>query len=430
MRLHPYIIIIFFIVIGAARSFLFPTEILKEGDHVSCIGVVEIPPKISKNKQVINLKCKSITITSESKLRELANYPLTVRAPAYPKYFYGDELKVDSTANEYLNFNYPKIKHLGTKSKNFHYYIYALRDDIENRLNQLLPSDNASLVMGMLLGSSKEYDEQITDAFVSTGTLHMIVVSGYNVTLVSTIVLTLSGIIHRRLAIILAIIAIILFVILSGAQPPAIRAGFMGFMVLLGSFFGRKTMAVYLVVLTASVLYAASPSIAMSLSFQLSCLATLGILIIPNILDKYIPILTTLKLPIIKFIATQLKITLSAQIAVTPVILLHFSQLSLIAPLSNLAVSWAVPYIMVSGLVLILSSYLNILLSQIISVVPQLFTAYFLQAVVLLGSIPMSSIDNIKINIFFATSYYAFLLYIITKNSYDKNYSNSDDLKK
>jgi competence protein ComEC len=182
--------------------------------------------------------------------------------------------------------------------------------------------------------------------------------------------------------------------------------------------------------MSATILIIFAPDLIYSISFQLSFAATAGVIILPTYLNqqatdlhrcflKLIPP-TKISNPLLQKLKTYLKeesiTTLSAQIVVAPLLLNSFGSFSLVAPLTNVLVAWSVPYIMITAFALGLAGMISQVISQIIAVVPLVFTAYFLRVVFLTVSLPHSYFQGIKINELIVLGIYTVLAYLVIKS--------------
>ena len=258
-----------------------------------------------------------------------------------------------------------------------------LRENLDKRIVSLLPSPQAQLLSGVVLGLKKDLPSDLKLALRDTSTLHMVVVSGQNLSLLAALILRLSGILTRRLAIALSILTACFYVILTGGDIPVLRAVLMAFLSLLAQFFGRQNDGLRVLVIVGGLLLLINPFWIQDLSFQLSFLATLGLVVITPILSTNFA-----RLPL--FLRENLAVTIGAQLMVFPVIAQNFHQLSLVSLPANLLTLWTIPYIMGWGLVLLVIASISVALGQIISLVLEVMLTYFIYIVKFFASLPFA----------------------------------------
>ena len=137
--------------------------------------------------------------------------------------------------------------------------IYNLRDRIQTRVLTVLPGEEGKLLLGLLFGGSGLLSKTTADQFRTLGISHLTAVSGYNLTIISLWPVALAGLMHKRLAVFLAIILVLVFVIFTAAPSSIVRAAIMALVVLIGKLIGRPPHTLLLIVLTATLMAIVSP---------------------------------------------------------------------------------------------------------------------------------------------------------------------------
>lgn len=246
-----------------------------------------------------------------------------------------------------------------------------IRKILDQKIASFLPSPQAELLSGILLGNKSDLPYDLKLALRDTSTLHIVVVSGQNLTLLAGFVLNLSGVIKRKKAILLSLILIILYTVVTGGQIPVIRAALMVTLSSVAAIFGRQYDGVRTLFITAGFLLLLNPLWLFDLSFQLSFLATFGVIVVAPILEKILKFVPNL-------IKQDLAITIGAQIMVTPVILQNFHQLSLVSIPANLMVGFTIPFIMVIGIITLIVSFVFTPFLFIFSLLTSALLTYFI----------------------------------------------------
>lgn len=228
----------------------------------------------------------------------------------------------------------------------------AILSTLTHTINTYLPEPHASLLNGILYGEQLSKDMPFYEAVHKVGLLHMVVISGINITLLGGFVFACTRWMGRKLSLIVTLITILLFVLLVGADPPITRAAIMGSIALIGKLYGRKSYTLYTLFLSAAFIALVKWDWIVSVSFQLSFFATFGIILCAKKADtvkidqkESRSLLHGLK----EYIGSELYTSLSAQIFTLPILFWKFREISLIAPFSNIAVSFIVAPVMVVG---------------------------------------------------------------------------------
>ncbi len=240
----------------------------------------------------------------------------------------------------------------------------SVRDWTTRQINHSLPSPEAPLLAGLLIGSREELPRELRDDFRVTGTSHIVAVSGFNVTIVVTMIAALIRTLPLpRVARTMAMVfAIATFVVLTGASPSVVRAGIMGSLVVLARETGRLSDGIHTLILSASTMIVVSPSTITSIGFQLSVAATAGLMLFAESLEERLRFV-----PEVFGVRGSLASTLAAIVATQPLISLYFGQVSLVAPLVNLLVLPLVPLAMASGFGVALVSGVLPMLAPLVS---------------------------------------------------------------
>ena len=230
-------------------------------------------------------------------------------------------------------------------------WLFALRQRLAQAISQSLPEPEASLLIGILLGLKTPVLRAGYPLFQQSGTVHLIVASGFKVTILSGLLRALAErLVGRRWALAPLLGGIAAYTLLSGASPAAIRAGIMGSLVVIAPRLGRRY-NVYTALAAAALLMSAwSPYVLWDVSFQLSLLGTLGIVLLAPAMARWLA-RPLERLPGGRMSAALLAVTLAVQIATLPIQAINFGQVSLIAPLTNLLVVPPLGVLLLMGLV-------------------------------------------------------------------------------
>lgn len=204
-------------------------------------------------------------------------------------------------------------------------------------INSYLPEPHSSLLNGIIFGINLKTSWEFYQQLKIVGLLHLVVLSGMNITMLSSFVSVLTGFFSKQLSLLITILTIILFILFVGPQAPIIRAGVMGILTYVAIIKRRKNFVFYSLFLSLIFISIFFPKWLTSISLFLSYGATLGI-----ILFGYTPSKNT--------IWKELKVSLAAQIFTAPIIFIYFKQISLISPLSNILVAPLIAPLMVFGL--------------------------------------------------------------------------------
>ncbi|HEY3186547.1 MAG TPA: DNA internalization-related competence protein ComEC/Rec2, partial [Solirubrobacteraceae bacterium] len=218
-----------------------------------------------------------------------------------------------------------------------------MRAQALDSIGRALPPVSGALLGGLLLGTRGELPRETLEDFRRAGVYHILAVSGFNVALLASATFTALVLVRvpRRMAAGAAMTVVLGFACVAGPEPSVIRAAIMGVLVLGALVLDREASVVNSLALAGIAILAIRPGDLADPGFQLSFAATLGIVLAP------LPAGT---------IAASIGVSLAAQLAVLPITLSHFNQVSTIGILANLAVVPLAAVATVLGLVAVLAA--------------------------------------------------------------------------
>ncbi|MEW6448319.1 MAG: DNA internalization-related competence protein ComEC/Rec2 [Bacillota bacterium] len=218
-------------------------------------------------------------------------------------------------------------------------------------LDALFSPGQSTLIKGIAFGTRTAIDPAVNEAFVETGVVHILSVSGLHVGLVLGFVLGIARVLRLRSGVTLltAVFVLLFYDLMVGADPPVVRATVMAVLLLLARHLGRERdwptalAAAALVVLLANPLAVGDPG------FQLSFAATWGILFLgPAMVAGLERLGSRWRIPGRTALAWGVAVPLGAQLGTLPLVALHYNLVSPVALLANIA---AVP---LTGFILLL----------------------------------------------------------------------------
>ncbi len=359
-----------------------------------------------------------------------------VEVARYPAYSYGDRLRVrglllsppvsdDFNYRRYLAergiyslMRRPQIEQLDSGGgQPFWRALYAFRSHAAQVINRILPEPAASLTNGMVLGIEGGIPRKVNDAFKATGTSHLIVISGSNIAfLAGALIAALGAFLPKRRAAFVAAPLILLYVLLVGADPPALRAGVMGLLGLGAVFFGRRGTAYVSLCAAGLIMLALNPLTMWDVGFQLSFFTSLGLILFSRPLGSALLAYLRLHLPVetakrvTRALDGTLIVTVAAQATVLPLILFYFGRLSPVSLLANVLVLPAQPAILAGGIATLLGGLVWQPLGQAVATVPWLLLSYTWQVVRATAVIPFASVDVGRVGPSFVIGYYILLI--------------------
>jgi competence protein ComEC len=220
----------------------------------------------------------------------------------------------------------------------------GLRDLLLQGLNSVVPEPEAALAAGILLGVRAGIAPEVSDAFATAGLTHVVAISGWNIAIVAAVAGAMARPLTRLrggqwLAVTAAGSSVAGYVLLTGASPSVVRAALMAAGLVLARLGGSRGHAIGALMAAALAMLLAAPPVLWDVGFQLSALATAGLIWFAGPMERLLRRWPSL-------VREPVALTLAAQVTTLPVILVNFERLSLVAPAANVLVIPLVPLVM------------------------------------------------------------------------------------
>jgi competence protein ComEC len=198
-----------------------------------------------------------------------------------------------------------------------------------------IPEPEAGLAAGIVVGLRDRVDRDLAADFTTVGASHVVAISGWNIAIVAASVAALGGRLSRRRRAILTATAIVAYVAFAGASASVVRAAAMAGVVLVARESGRAGRAAAALGWAALLLLLVDPRLVSDVGFQLSSLATAGILAWATQFSAWLDRRAG-RLP--GWLTECLAVSLVAQAATLPIVVLAFGRLAIVSPAVNLVV--------------------------------------------------------------------------------------------
>lgn len=360
---------------------------------------------------------------------------ILVNAPRYPDLAYGNKVKVagkiekpgvieDFDYGSYLKrisiysvvYQPDLVENLGTEKTTASLILrelYAIPGIFEGSTNTVLTEPQASLAGGLLFGSKRSIPDSLKNDLSNTGLTHIIALSGYNVTIIITVLsMILAKYFGNKKAFWLGTVFVIFFVLITGSAPSVLRAAVFSILIIYGKLLGRRGNQTNLMLLAAVSILLFNPYLLIyDIGFQLSFGAFAGLIYLSPIIEALFNRSSLKYLPV--YLKAPLTETLSAQIMVMPLLILYFGKLSFIAPIANVLVLWTIPLAMIMALSTSIAALIWWPLGKLISFLAWPALSYIIAISNLLAKVPFASIEIKNFNFAIAFTLYLVLIMLI-----------------
>ena len=241
--------------------------------------------------------------------------------------------------------------------------LHQIRGRLAAALQRAMPAPESGLAQALLLGIRSEIPRPVKDRFRTAGMSHLLAISGLHVGIVLALALGIgsatlgSG---NPLVVFGAMATVWIYAVMSGLDPPVVRAAIMGSLALVQVLTGRGMRGLTALVLAAGVMICADPTLLGSLSFQLSFTAMAGVMVgLPLITLASGAIGATaggssasvrrwLQYGLTLFIASVV-ISTTTTLATVPLIAMHFGEIPLMSVPATILAMPAMPLALVTA---------------------------------------------------------------------------------
>ncbi len=366
---------------------------------------------------------------------------LLMRTPPGRDWRYGDRIRLEghlATPGESEEFSYRTyLEHLGIYStmtcpkakaaecvqllgvgegSRLKGAIFSVRRKALEVVHRILPDPEAALLAGILLGIETGIPEPVLEDFRQTGTAHIIAISGFNFAIISGLFVFVFGkLFGLWKSLPLALLGIAGYAVLAGASGGVVRAAIMGSLGVFALRIGRRSSGINSLIAAAGLMALFSPHVLWDVSFQLSFMATLGLILYAEPLSEgFIRLVSPwiseqgakkLAVPV----GSYLLFTLAAQVTTLPLILYYFRQASLISLVANPLVLPPQPALMVLGGIAVVLGFIRLAVGKAIAILVWPLLAYTIRIVEMLGGISKAGLKIDETSVWAVLGTYALI---------------------
>lgn len=399
---------------------------------VAGIGTVAEDPERKESGQVLIID--TTDATTKDGTRCGARILIKAKTKLYPRYSYGDHVEFEGKLAAPRNFrsdNGRSFDYVGYLAKDDIYYemksakvsraataarghlglrsmLYWLKHRFVSNLERSLGEPHSALAAGLVVGEKSALGKDLLNDFRIVGLIHIVVLSGFNITIVAVALRRMLSFLPRVWGIVIGGAGIALFGVLVGGGATVVRSCFMASVALIADLIRRDYSVVRALGFAALIMLIQNPLILLhDPSFQLSFLATLGLILLAQPLEEklsFIPERFGMRCTVATSFATQ--------IFVSPFILWMMGQISIIGVIVNILV---LPFIPVTMLAVFLTGALGFVhpaLSTVAGWFAHLLLSYELFMVEAFARVPYASLSIPPFSFWWVVGFYAAFIFV------------------
>ena len=379
---------------------LLPSHVQTVADHTGISVRVE---GIVSSEVDVRERSQRVVIDDVRIVDDIVDGKVLVQLLMYPEVQYGDTLVFNcllerpepfngfaydrylATQGIYATCPFPQFVDVISSHTTLIGAVLGVKSFLLTRLERLVPEPHAAFLSGLLFGGSSSLSSDLKDDFSRTGTSHILAASGFNVSLFSLVFLTwiMQTPLGRKKGLVLTGLLLVVYTITAGATPAVVRAAIMGFLVLLEHWISRKAFMLNVILLAGAFMLFVNPLLLLGdVGFQLSFAATVGLLVYTKPIASHLSFI-----PNRMGLRDSFSASLAAIAVTLPIIVWHFGQVSLIAPMANLLILPLVPYAIGFGILALALSLFSITLGMVVALGAWALSLIMLWILIMLGAV-------------------------------------------
>ncbi|MEI6396501.1 MAG: ComEC/Rec2 family competence protein [Candidatus Taylorbacteria bacterium] len=391
------------------------------------IGTIDEDPEFKETGQLVAIRVKDMSTRADDSVVQCPS-DLIVRAKTklYPKFKFGDLVNFSGKLNIPFNFKSADgraFDYKGYLAKDDIFYemksaditkisdgdmgfwgvlssyLFALKRGFVMNLNRTLGEPYSALAAGLVVGEKSALGAQLLEDFRTVGLIHIVVLSGFNITVVADALRRMLSPLPRVWGIVIGGLGMILFGVLVGGGATVVRSCFMASLALFADISRRDYNVIRALMFAALVMLIQNPLILLhDPSFQLSFLATFGLILLASPIEKRLTMIPE------RFgMRGTVASTFATQIFVSPFILYMMGQLSIIGVVVNILV---LPFIPITMLAVFLTGATGFISIPFFGWCAHLLLAYELLIVQSFARIPFAAIHIPQFSSWFVVGFY------------------------
>lgn len=224
------------------------------------------------------------------------------------------------------------------------YRLYDIKDVAIFQIERYINEPNASLLIGMMFGDDRVYTEDFQEKIRATGLSHIVAASGYNIVFVQGAIEKVLFPFNIRKRKVISIILLVMYCFIAGNTGSILRAMYSNVIGVFARLTGFPLPAIFNLLLVGMLMLLIKPLYIYDIGFQLSFLATFGILVIVPALKRVVSVYESLLIPFV------------CSVVVMPISISNFGGVSIISTFTNFFALGSLSYIMPSGFIFVFLS--------------------------------------------------------------------------
>lgn len=294
--------------------------------------------------------------------------------------------------------------------------VYPVRRSVAENIDRYIGGEEAKFLKGLVIGERSEIPVEIKTAFINSGVMHILAVSGLHVAIVTFILLVILQVLRipEKLRIIITCLLLVYYIFLTGSAPSVTRSVIMAIVFLGGKLLERKNDIYNALAFSAIILLLIDAKQLLQPGFQLSFTAVFSIVYLYPKINKVRELISEKfrDNKIVVLIFALFSVSIAAGIGTLPFTSLYFGKISLISFVANLVIVPLSNLILALGMLMVAISYISSWLASIYAEVTSFVTWLLLKLVAFFGNLPFAYIDA-RFSLFSSLMFYTVIAVVV-----------------
>ena len=289
--------------------------------------------------------------------------------------------------------------------------VFPLRQSVLSEIDRDIGGEEGEFLKGLLIGERSGLSPGVRRAFLDSGVAHILAVSGSNVAVVAASIMALFSLfrVPRVLGRIMTVCSLIIYMLVTGSQPPVVRATIMALGLLLSNALARRVHPLNGVGLAALVMFAIDARQLYDVGFQLSFGAVLAILLLHRrlVAAVHYPGGGTMLGRFARQVCSLTAVSVAASLGTLPLTAIAFGRLSVVGFLANLVIVPASEISVVMGMLSAALAPVNAWAAGAYAAVNRILLMLTIYGAEIASSVPWATVDTVFFRPVHALPYYA-----------------------
>ncbi len=297
------------------------------------------------------------------------------------------------------------------------FVVLPVRKHVVSVIDETVGGEEGEFLKGILIGERAGLSAELREAFANSGTAHVLAVSGSNVAVVAGVFFVLFEFcrVRKRTRVVLTCLVLVVYMFLTGSQPPVVRATIMAVVLLVGTVVQEKSNPLNSLGVAAAAILIVDPGQLFDVGFQLSFAAVIALLTLYPILDGFVNKLhgkSTVRSSLV-WLLRICTMSAVATLGTLPLTAMYFEKISIVGVLTNIFVVPAVGISVVLGFCSVLAGSVSMWMAHAYSSLNSVVLWLTIKVAEVSGAYEFATLESYGFRWLDAIPFYLTLLFVM-----------------